>query len=393
MSPLLAAVSNGIRRGYASADAAFPFLDLRRQFDPIRLEVISAVTAVMESQHFVLGEEVTAFEREVADFIGADFGIACASGSDALLLALLALDLAPGDEVITTAFTFVATAGAIARAGATPVFVDIDPATFTIDPERVCAAISTRTKAVIPVHLYGLPADMAPLLELCKPRGIHVIEDAAQAIGAEYHRMHVGTIGDFGCFSFFPSKNLGGAGDGGMVTTQDADLAKRLRLLRVHGSDRKYHYQVLGVNSRLDALQAAILRVKLRHLADWTEGRRQKARTYRSLFDAYGLDSFVRLPVCPQGFQHVYNQFVLRCAERDALREFLSSRQIPTEIYYPEPLHLQPAFRYLNYKPGSLPQTEQACSEVLALPVYPELRDEEQEHVVRAIAQFYSKEG
>jgi dTDP-4-amino-4,6-dideoxygalactose transaminase len=367
----------------------FPFLDLRAQFETIRSEVMKAVATVMESQHFILGEQVDEFEREFATFVGAKCAVGCGSGSDALLLALLALDLQPSDEVITTAFTFVATAGSIVRAGAKPVFVDIDAATFNIDPHQIASKLNAHTKAVIPVHLFGLAADMESVLGLSRRHGVQVIEDAAQAVGAQYRGSPVGSIGDFGCFSFFPSKNLGGAGDGGLITTMDSRLADRLRLLRVHGSDRKYHYQILGTNSRLDALQAAILRVKLRHLGGWAEGRRQRAATYHALFQQYRLTECVQLPFCPEDQYHVYNQFVVRCRERNSLREFLKRSCIPTEIYYPEPLHLQPAFQYLGHKPGSLPHTEKACSEVLAIPIYPELSEGQQAAVVRAIARFY----
>lgn len=368
-----------------------PFLDLRAQFATIRPEVMTAIAAVMESQHFILGKQVDEFERELATFVGATFAVSCASGSDALLLALLALELEPDDEVITTAFTFVATAGSIARAGAKPVFVDIDPVTFNIDPLQIASRLNVNTKAVMPVHLFGLAANMESILDVSRRHGIRIIEDAAQAIGARYRGSLVGSIGDAGCFSFFPSKNLGGAGDGGLITTMDARLATRLRLLRVHGSDRKYHYQILGTNSRLDALQAAILRVKLRYLGKWAEARRQKAAIYHALFQEYGLTECVQLPFCPENQDHVYNQFVLRCSERDALREFLTRSGIPTEIYYPEPLHLQPAFQYLGYRAGSLPHTEKACSEVLAIPIYPELSEEHQAGVVRTIARYYKQ--
>jgi dTDP-4-amino-4,6-dideoxygalactose transaminase len=346
----------------------------------------------MESQHFILGEEVLKFEDDLAAYVNASFAVSCASGSDALLLALLALNIQPGDEVITTAFTFVATAGSIARVGAKPVFVDIDPHTFNIDPEQISAKVTTNTKAIMPVHLFGLPANMGPILEIAQQKGIHVIEDAAQALGAKHKARPVGTMGNLGCFSFFPSKNLGGAGDGGLVTTEDSELANRIRLLRVHGSDRKYHYQILGTNSRLDALQAAILRVKLRYLDSWTERRRAKAELYCTLFQEYRLDDFIKLPFCPSDDYHVFNQFVLRCTQRDALREYLRQTLIPTEVYYPEPLHLQPAFQYLGCKAGALPHSEAASFEVLAIPIYPELSHKKQVAVVQAVANFYKAE-
>ena len=350
---------------------------------------MAALARVMESQQFILGPEVQSFEDEVAAFLGARLAVGCASGSDALLLSLLAFGIGPGDEIITTPFTFVATAGAVARVGAVPVFIDIESETLNIDPSLITAAITDRTRAIIPVHLFGLAANLEPILQLAEKHKLAVIEDAAQAIGARYRGVHVGTLGSFGCFSFFPSKNLGGAGDGGLVATNDPALADHLRLLRVHGSDRKYHYQILGTNSRLDALQAAILRVKLAHLEEWARARQNKAERYRVLLAECGLEGFVKLPSVPADRVHVYNQFVIRCPERDALREFLRDRGIPTEIYYPKPLQLQPAFAYLGYKPGQLPQAEAASREALALPIYPELMEHHQAAVVRTIAQFF----
>lgn len=366
-----------------------PFLDLKAQFRSIQGEVMSAVTKVMESQHFILGTEVETFEKEIAAYIGARFAVSCASGSDALLLALLALGIGPGDEVITTPFTFIATAGSIARTGARPVFVDIQPDTFNIDPGAIEFAITEKTRAILPVHLFGLAADLAPILRIVERHRLAVIEDAAQALGAGYEGQPVGTKSTFGCFSFFPSKNLGGAGDGGLVSTNDPELADRLKTLRVHGSRKKYYSEILGVNSRLDALQAAILRVKLTHLEDWTRGRQQKADYYRLLFAHYKLESRITLPSSPANRRHVYNQFVIRCGERDALREFLRKRGIATEIYYPFPLHLQPALTYLGYQAGQLPQAEAASREVLALPTYPELTEDQQHKVVSTIAEFY----
>jgi dTDP-4-amino-4,6-dideoxygalactose transaminase len=365
----------------------FPFLDLQAQFKGIRNEVMEAITRTMDSQHFILGPEVQKFESEIAEYVGCRFAIACASGSDALVLALMALGVGPGDEVITTPFTFVATAGSIARLGAKPVFVDIDPLTFNLDPRLVAKAITPRTKAILPVHLYGLAADMGALLELANGPGIPVVEDAAQALGASWQAKKVGNIGRIGCFSFFPSKNLGGAGDGGMMTTNDADVADRLRLLRVHGSRSKYRCEILGTNSRLDALQAAILRVKLPHLEEWAERRRSNANQYRALFREQGLTDHLIVPTEPQGLRHVYNQFVIRVPERDALRQHLLQAGIPTEIYYPEPLHLQPAFSGVG---GNYPEAVAASREVLALPIYPELTDWQLRTVVSAIAAFYS---
>ena len=369
----------------------FDFLDLKAQFATIRAEVMEAVARVMDSQHFILGSEVKLFEEEIAGMLGAKHAVACASGSDALVLAMMARGIQAGDEVITTPFTFVATAGSIARTGARPVFVDIQPETFNIDANEIEAAITPRTRAILPVHLFGLPADLDPILKIAEVRGLAVIEDAAQAIGARYKGHFAGTVGAFGCFSFFPSKNLGGAGDGGLVTTNDDALAEQLRLLRVHGSKKKYHHEILGVNSRLDALQAAILRVKLRHLGNWTAGREERAKRYRELLGESSARQFVRLPQTPQAdLRHVYNQFSVRSEDRDELREFLRQAGVPTEVYYPVPLHMQNAFRYLGYQAGQFPHSERASQEVLALPVYPELKDSQQDAVVRTIGDFYS---
>ncbi len=365
-----------------------PFLDLKAQFASIRNETLEAVTRVMESQHFILGPEVEAFEKEVSVLTGCSHAIGCASGSDALILALLALEIGRGDEVITTPFTFVASAGSIARVGAKPVFVDIDPETFNISAKAIEKAITSRTKAIMPVHLFGLSADMNEINQIAAEHRIPVIEDAAQAIGARHEGHAAGSMGVMGCFSFFPSKNLGGAGDGGLVTTHDETLADRLRLLRVHGARKKYEYELLGMNSRLDALQAAILRVKLRHVEQWTRGRKMNAERYRELFHEFRLEAMVKAPVTPAGRTHVYNQFTIRVSERDALRQHLQSRGIPTEIYYPKPLHLHKAFGYLGHKQGDFPASEAAGSEVLSLPIFPELTEEQQRSVVAAIADF-----
>lgn len=373
----------------AAVPPLFPFLDLRAQFEGMREEIMDAVSKVLQSQRFILGPEVEALESEIAEYIGCRHAIACASGSDALLLALMALGVGPGDEVITTPFTFVATAGSIARLGAKPVFVDIDPGTYNLDPSDLAKTVSHKTRAVIPVHLYGLPAAMDRILEVARRYNLAVVEDAAQALGAECNGVKVGNLGTIGCFSFFPSKNLGGAGDGGMMTTNDPELADRLRLLRVHGSRHKYHSELLGVNSRLDALQAAILRVKLRHLERWTQGRRDNADRYRVLFSNLNLDTHVILPSQPEGFRHVYNQFVVRLLARDEVQQYLLHMSIPTEIYYPEPLHVQPAFSYLGYRAGDFPQAEATSHHVLALPIFPELTEAQQTMVVDAIAQYY----
>jgi dTDP-4-amino-4,6-dideoxygalactose transaminase len=369
------------------------FLDLKAQFAAIREEIMAAVTKVMETQLFILGDEVRLFEEEIAHTLGAKHAIGCASGTDALILALIAAGIAPGDEVITTPFSFVATAGSIAWLHAKPVFVDIIPDTFDLDPEKIAPAITPKTRAIMPVHLFGLSADLDPILALAKTHNLAVVEDAAQAIGAQHKGRYVGTIGEFGCFSFFPSKNLGAAGDGGLITTEDPALAERLRLLRMHGSKTKYHHDILGTNSRLDALQAAVLRVKLRHLPAWTNGRQARAQRYRELFAACDLFKFVKCPPAPPPqCHHVYNQFSIRCQHRDALREHLRLAGIPSEIYYPLPLHLQPAFANLGYRAGQFPHAEAASAEVLSLPVFPELSDMHQARIVDAIAEFYTKQ-
>lgn len=371
----------------------FPLVDLKAQFDSIREDIMGAVTRVMESQQFILGQEVEAFENEMARGLGVREAVSCASGTAALELALQALGIRPGDEVITTPYTFVATAGAIAMAGARPVFVDIDPGTFNIEVSAIGTAISARTRAIIPVHLFGLPADLDPILKLAREFKLAVIEDSAQAIGARYRDRAVGGLGAAGCFSFFPSKNLGAAGDGGLITTNDAPLAGRLRLIRVHGTRQKYHCEILGTNSRLDALQAAILRAKLPYLPEWTRRRQQSASHYHELFAHSGLGKRLTLPSCPADRTHVFNQYVIRCPDRDSLREFLRMRGIPSEIYYPVPLHLQSAFAFLGYGQGAFPHAEAASRETLALPIYPELQPAHRELVVKAVAEFYQQRG
>ena len=368
----------------------FPFLDLKAEYATLKEQTLAAVEGVLESQQFIMGPEVEKFEAEVARFIGCTFTIGCASGSDALLLPLMALGVDSGDEVITTPFTFVATAGSIARLKAKPVFVDIDSQTCNLDCKQLEAAFTRNTKAIVPVHLFGLPAEMHSVMEIARAHRVAVIEDAAQAIGSRYHDKCVGNIGTFGCFSFFPSKNLGGAGDGGMITTNDPEFADRLSVLRNHGGREKYHYELLGMNSRLDALQAAILRVKFSQLDRWTGARRQNAARYRQLFKEAGLNQRIGLPIEPQGLTHVYHQFVIRTARRNEVREHLRHSGIPTEIYYPLPLHLQPAFAYLGYGPGSFPQAEAASREVLALPIFPTMTEAQQKAVVDAIAGFFA---
>ncbi len=340
-----------------------PALNLKAQYQTIRDEIEPVVREVLESQMFVLGPEVNRLEAEVAEYCGASSGIGCASGSDALLLPLLAIDVGPGDEVITSPYTFFATAGSIWRTGARPVFVDIEPDTYNIDPQKIEAAITSRTKAIIPVHLYGQVAEMGPIQEIARRHGLTVLEDAAQAIGSAYHGTRAGTLGDVAAFSFYPSKNLGGFGDGGMVTTNEPQLARRIARLRVHGMEPKYYHHEVGFNSRLDAFQAAVLRVKLRHLDDWTSLRRDVADRYRNLFGSHGLEEMVGLPIERQGNFHVYNQFVIRVPAtlRDSLRDYLTARKIGTEIYYPIPLHLQVCFASLGHKPGDFPHSEAAA--------------------------------
>jgi dTDP-4-amino-4,6-dideoxygalactose transaminase len=368
-----------------------PLLDLDAQYRPLRDPLLAAVTRVCDSQRFIMGPEIDALESELAAQLGVKHAIAVSSGTDALLLALMALGIRAGDEVVTTTFSFFATAGAIVRVGATPVLVDIDPATFNIDPVQAAAAITPRTKAIMPVHLFGLGADMDPIMDAANRAGIAVIEDAAQAIGSTYGSRPLGAIGAFGCFSFFPSKNLGAFGDAGLLTTEDAALAERATLLRTHGMKPKYYHHVVGANFRMDALQAAILRVKAPHLAGWTAGRRANAARYRRLFHDAGLDASITLPTEPSGRSHIFNQFVIRTADRDGLKRHLDAQGIGNEIYYPVPFHLQPCFADLGYRPGAFPHAERAALESLAIPVYGELSAGQQETVVSAIGQFVQR--
>jgi dTDP-4-amino-4,6-dideoxygalactose transaminase len=365
-----------------------PLLDLRAQFETIRGEVMAAVGRVFESQRFILGSEVDAFEQSAAEYCRVKYAIGCGSGSDALLLALMALGIGPGDEVITVSYTFFATSSSIARLGARPVFVDISIDDFNIDPEKIERAITPRTKAIIPVHLFGQCAEMELLLDVARSHNLPVIEDAAQAIGADYREKRAGAMGTIGCFSFYPSKNLGGAGEGGMMTTNDDAMADKLRLLRDHGMWPKYHHKIMGINSRLDALQAAVLAVKLRYLDCWTHGRRQNAAFYDALFNAAGLEEVVT-PVTRPDCRHIFNQYTIRCSLRDELIDHLKQGGISSEVYYPVPLHLQECFADLGHGPGDLPKTEQAARECLSLPIYPELTDEMQSYVVEKIAAFY----
>ncbi len=367
-----------------------PLLDLKAQYATIRDEIRPAVDAVLESQQCILGSAVAECEAALAPYCGCPHAITVSSGSDALLISLMAEDIGPGDEVITTPYTFFATAGAIARTGAKPVFVDIDPKTYNIDPAAIEAKITPKTKAIIPVHLYGQCAEMDAILDVAGRRGISVIEDAAQAIGAEYKGRRAGSMGRYGCFSFFPSKNLGAAGDGGLVTATDAAVAERLRILRVHGSKPKYYHAIVGGNFRFDALQAAIVTVKLRHLDSWTAGRQSNAARYRRLFEAAGLtaDGTVQLPYEVPGNRHIYNQFVIRVPRRDEVQAYLREQKIGNEVYYPVPLHMQQCFAYLGHHEGDFPESEAAAKQTLALPIYPELSDAQAEWVVECIQKF-----
>jgi dTDP-4-amino-4,6-dideoxygalactose transaminase len=370
--------------------AAVPALNLKAQYETIRDEIEPVIRGLFESQMFVMGPEVEKLEAELAEYCGVARGIGCASGTDALLLPLMARGIGPGDEVITSPYTFFATASSIWRTGAKPVFVDIEPDTYNIDATRIEAAITPRTKALIPVHLYGQTADMGPINEIAGKHGLFVLEDAAQAIGAAYKGQRAGGLGDVAALSFYPSKNLGGFGDAGMIVTDDTLLGRSMARLRVHGMEPKYYHHEVGINSRLDALQAAVLRVKLGHLDEWTLKRREAARRYRSLFEAHGLTKLVGLPRERDGYYHVFNQYVIRmpASLRDPVREYLTARQIGTEIYYPIPLHLQPCFEPLGHKPGDFPVAESAAKETLALPIYPELSDEQQRFVVGSIRQY-----
>jgi dTDP-4-amino-4,6-dideoxygalactose transaminase len=367
-----------------------PLLDLRAQFQTIRGEVMAAVERVFESQHFILGPEVEAFERDAAEYCRIKHAIGCGSGSDALLLALTALGVGPGDEVVTASFSFFATAGSIARLGARPVFVDISPDDFNLDPNLIERAITPRAKAILPVHLFGQCAEMDAIREVADRHNLPVVEDAAQAIGAGYCERRAGAMGAVGCFSFFPSKNLGGAGEGGLMTTDDDDLAEKLRLLRVHGMRPKYYHKVVGVNSRLDALQAAVLGVKLKYLDRWSDARRRNAEHYDKLFAEAGVEE-VTTPAVRPNRRHIFNQYTIRCSRRDELMDFLKRRGVGSEIYYPAPLHLQECFAHLGYKPGDLPATERASRECLSLPIYPELTEEMRQYVVEKIAEFYRR--
>ena len=365
-----------------------PLLDLKAQYATIRDDVRLAIDRVTEAQAFVLGPEVSALEEELADFTGIRHCIGVSSGTDALLVALMAYGIEPGDEVVTTPYSFFATAGVIARLNARPVFVDIEADTFNLNEDAAAALISERTRAVMPVHLFGRVAALTKLMAAASARGIPVVEDAAQALGATNQAgQQAGSIGDVGCFSFYPSKNLGAFGDAGLVATNDDKLAEQLRILRVHGGKARYYHDVVGGNFRIDAIQAAVLRVKLPHLASWTAGRRRNAERYRALFKEAQLDEFVRLPTDSPG--HIYNQFVVCVPRRNELQQFLRENGIGTDIYYPLPLHLQECFKHLGHKAGDFPESERAANESLALPIFPELSELQQEWVVECFRRFY----
>ena len=364
---------------------AVPLLDLKAQYLPLREQMLESITRVCDSQRFILGPETEALERDLAGLVGVPDAIGVSSGTDAILVALMALGIGPGDEVITSTYSFFATAGCVVRVGARPVLVDIDPETFNLDPRAVEAAITPRTKAIMPVHLYGQCADMDEIMAIATRAGLPVIEDACQSIGATYRGRQAGSFGTAGCFSFFPSKNLGAFGDGGLVTVTDAESGKKIRLLRGHGAERRYYHQQVGGNFRIDELQSAVLRVKLPHLDAWTRGRQTNADRYRALFAARGLDE-VKMPVARTDRTHIYNQFIIRLPKRDEVKAHLQASGIGCEVYYPVPFHLQECFQDLGYAPGAFPQAEAAASDSLALPIYGELTEGQQAEVVNAIA-------
>jgi len=369
-----------------------PLLDLTEQNTALRPEIEAALGRVLDTNGFILGGEVKALEEELAAYCGTKYAIGCASGSDALLLALMALDVQAGDEVITTPYSFFASVSAITRLGAVPVFVDIDPQTYNLDIGQIESKITERTKAIQPVHLYGQCADMVALLEVASKHGIPLVEDAAQAIGAEENGVRAGAMSEIGCFSFYPSKNLGGMGDGGFMTTDDAELAEKLFALRVHGSKERYYHKWVGLNSRLDGFQGAVLRVKLPHLDTWSDQRKTNADRYRKLFTDAGLTEEITLPFERENIRHIYNQYVVRVPQkRDELKQFLTDNEIGSDIYYPVPLHLQECFEYVGYHEGDFPESERASRETLALPIFPELKPEQQDHVVEMIADFFNR--
>ena len=368
-------------------DSVIKSFDLTEQYKEIKKEIEDALKRVLSSGHFILGQEVSSLEKEISGYLGGGHAVGMASGTDALFLALLALGIEEGDEVITTPFSFIATAEVITYCRAVPVFVDIDPKTFNIDPSKIEEKITERTKAIIPVHLYGCPSDMKPLMDIAEKHRLYVVEDAAQAFGAEYLGKKIGTVGDIGCFSFFPTKNLGGCGDGGMAITDNPEIADKLRMLRVHGSKERYFHSFLGYNSRLDEIQAAVLRVKLKRIDTWNEMRRSVADYYRECLG----NSSVVLPSEKKGWKHVYHQYTIRLQERDSCKEFLEKRDIATMIYYPIPITEQTIYRAMNHSEGSLPQSYKASREVLSLPMYPELPREHIQRVSSSINDFFKQ--
>jgi len=361
-----------------------PLLDLKRQYQTIKSEIDAAIAEVVETQYFKLGPKVAEFEAQIAEYSGTKRAVGCASGTDALLLALMAHGVGKGDEVITTPYTFFATGGSISRSGAKPVYVDIEPKTYNLDPTKIEAAITDRTKAIMPVHLYGQCADMDPINEIAKRHDLIVIEDAAQAIGAEYKGRRAGSLGDIGCFSFFPSKNLGGYGDGGMITTQSDEIADLLISLREHGQTEMYQHWTIGMNSRLDAIQAAVLMVKLRHLDAWSDGRSANADYYNGRFEGTAVGTPYRMADC----RHIYNQYIIRVSNRDGLREHLKAKNIGNALYYPKPLHLQVCFKDLGYQEGDCPESERASKETLSIPIFSLLTDEEKDYVASSVLEF-----
>jgi dTDP-4-amino-4,6-dideoxygalactose transaminase len=368
-----------------------PLLDLKTQYTRIQPEIMKVIEEVCAQQSFILGSHVEQLEHTLAKFLGAEHAVGVASGSDALLLSLMELDIQPGDEVLTVPFTFFASTGVISRLHARPVFVDVCPDTFNLDPTQLADKITPRTKAILPVHLFGQCADMEAINKVADAHGIPVIEDACQAIGAARNGIKAGAFGRTGCFSFFPSKNLGAFGDGGLITTHDSQVAERLRLMRVHGSRSEYHHHLIGMNSRLDALQAAVLHVKFQYLADWTTKRQSNAARYRQLFHDHGLEDRVIPPLVEPGNTHVYNQFTIRTPKRDDLSAYLTKKNIGNRIYYPVPLHLQECYETLGYHKGDFPVAEQAAQEVLSLPIYPELTPEQITYVADTIKQFFDQ--
>lgn len=384
-----------------------PLLDLQAQYRTIKDKIRAAVDEVFENQRFVLGEQVASLEEEIARFCGVSYAVGVASGTDALLLSLKALDVGPGDAVVTVPFTFFATAGAVVNLGARPIFVDIEARGYLMDPQKLesflqheCDSTGTDrqlvhkesgavVKALLVVHLYGQSADMDEITRIARRYNLPVVEDACQALGATYKEKYAGSLGDLGCFSFFPSKNLGGAGDGGMVITSDPQLAGRVRLLRTHGESSRYHHSIVGFNSRLDELQAAVLKVKLPYLDSWSAARRKNASDYALYFAEQGLSEFVEVPHVFGDRSHIYHQYVIRCRKRDALREFLKDRGVDTQIYYPVSLHEQECFRRLGYRSEDLPESLAASRQTLALPVYPELTEQQKRYVATSIAGFY----